>query len=138
MTTRIMQRLEQVFFLGTAILEQSLLLELTTKNAKSAERTVSSFGIVIGNKGKWEVSASIFGCWIGIGFTLDRCRLWLLHGTLDRQMLASILDISGLDSWMGFEIIRCWIDVSFDSLTLDIDFDSRVSDIYRLRFFGFG
>ncbi|PKY61453.1 hypothetical protein RhiirA4_486455 [Rhizophagus irregularis] len=71
------------------------------------------------------MSASILGCWIDVGFDswmLDRC----------------CFDSLTLDRWMSASILGCWIDVSFDSLTLDIDFDSRVSDIYRLRFFGFG
>ncbi|UZO27369.1 uncharacterized protein OCT59_019567 [Rhizophagus irregularis] len=117
-------RKERVSSLGTAIL-------VTTENAKDteraslfswngdfecedAERTVSSFRIVIGNRSKWEVgvygsgvfilikkrsllfaSVPILGFgYIGFGFSfwvLDRYRLlfyryrlWLLHGTLDR------------------------------------------------------
>ncbi|CAB4483776.1 unnamed protein product [Rhizophagus irregularis] len=125
-------RKERVSSLGTAIL-------VTTENAKdteraNAERTVSSFRIVIGNRSKWEVgvygsgvfilikkrsllfaSVPILGFgYIGFGFSfwvLDRYRLlfyryrlWLLHGTLDRLLDVGL--ISGLDSWM---LDRCWL-----------------------------
>ncbi|CAB4420098.1 unnamed protein product [Rhizophagus irregularis] len=46
---------ERVSFLGTAISERvsslGMAISVISKNVKDAERTVSSFGIVIGNRG---------------------------------------------------------------------------------------
>ncbi|GBC51611.2 hypothetical protein GLOIN_2v1867914 [Rhizophagus irregularis DAOM 181602=DAOM 197198] len=153
-------RKERVSSLGTAIL-------VTTENAKDterantertdAERTVSSFRIVIGNRSKWEVgvygsgvfilikkrsllfaSVPILGFgYIGFGFSfwvLDRYRLlfyryrlWLLHGTLDR--------------WKsGFRLLDVGLISGLDSWMLDRCwlrfFNLGVSDIYWICWIG--
>ncbi|CAB4420618.1 unnamed protein product [Rhizophagus irregularis] len=110
-------RKKRVSSLGTVI-------SVISKNVKTRKERILLIKLI-------RVESSFgFSFWylIGIGFTLDRCRLWLLH------------DVS-FDFWMldRYRIIRCWIDVDFDSLTLDIGFDFRISvldswmlDRYRL------
>ncbi|UZO23475.1 uncharacterized protein OCT59_015815 [Rhizophagus irregularis] len=160
MAISVISKNKRVSSLGTAI-------SVISKNVKDAERTVSSlgtaisewvssFGIVIGNRGKcevdvcgstridsthrlvWSTTASvlIFGFgYIGFSFSFwVSDSLWTDVGF--DSCMARWIDV-GFDSYIGFRLLDVgWISTLIPGYQIYISFDSLALDRYRLRWIG--
>ncbi|PKY21154.1 hypothetical protein RhiirB3_434665 [Rhizophagus irregularis] len=157
-------KLKRVSSLGTAI-------SVISKNVKDAERTVSSlrtaiservssFGIVIGNRGKcevdtridlthrlvWSTTASVlifgfgyigfsFSFWVSDSLWTDvgfgSCMARWIDVGFDSWMLdRCCFDSLTLNRWMSASILVCWIDISFR--LLDVGWISTLIPGYQI------